>query len=333
MSVQLTVIGCGQVGTSIGLALASETEQLKRTAHDKSPETARQAQKLGAFDQVALNLHQAVEPADIVVLSIPFDEIRSTLEMIAPDLKEGCVVLDTSPIKETPTSWARELIPPGRHFITFLPTLNPACLHDGTSGIEAARADLFTNGQVFITGTAGTDGEAVQLACDLAVLIGARPFFADPAESDGLSAAALLLPRLAAAGLVNAVTGQPGWLEGRKLAGKAFAQSSSLVLNLDEASEFGRTALLNKDNAVRMLDYLVAALDELRQAISSGDEQALKSLLENAHREREKWWRERQRADWNMTIKQPEIPGAGEMFSRMLGLHLLKRRKPRDKDN
>ena len=43
MSVQITLIGLGQIGASIGLALAEQKELLQRMGHDKDPSVARQA--------------------------------------------------------------------------------------------------------------------------------------------------------------------------------------------------------------------------------------------------------------------------------------------------
>jgi prephenate dehydrogenase len=58
---------------------------------------------MGAVDHTSLNLHAAVEKADVVILAIPVDEVRSTLEMIAPDLQPNALVIDTSPIKSVIT--------------------------------------------------------------------------------------------------------------------------------------------------------------------------------------------------------------------------------------
>ncbi len=89
MTVQITLIGTGRVGTSMGLALSKETSQLFRVGHDRQPARSAAAQKMGALDKVHLNLHAAVKEADIVVLSIPVDEIYETLSLIAEDLKKA----------------------------------------------------------------------------------------------------------------------------------------------------------------------------------------------------------------------------------------------------
>ena len=71
MSVQITIIGLGQVGTSIGLALAGQ-KNIKRVGHDKSYEVARAAQKAGAVDEIKVNLPSSVSDANVVILSLPF---------------------------------------------------------------------------------------------------------------------------------------------------------------------------------------------------------------------------------------------------------------------
>jgi len=47
MTIQITILGLGQVGGSIGLALAEHKENVKRVGHDKDPEIARAAMKAG----------------------------------------------------------------------------------------------------------------------------------------------------------------------------------------------------------------------------------------------------------------------------------------------
>ena len=92
MTVQITIVGLGQLGASVGLALGSRQDDIHRVGHDKNSEAAKAAQKKGAVDDVKNNLPAAVREADIVLLSLPIDEIRATLEVIAPDLREGAVV-------------------------------------------------------------------------------------------------------------------------------------------------------------------------------------------------------------------------------------------------
>ena len=89
MPVQITIIGLGQIGASIGLALKSRKADVNIVGHDKNSYSAKTAQKMGAVDTFKYNLPDSVRDASIVILSLPLSEVRETLELIAPDLQDG----------------------------------------------------------------------------------------------------------------------------------------------------------------------------------------------------------------------------------------------------
>ncbi|NTU74653.1 MAG: prephenate dehydrogenase [Anaerolineaceae bacterium] len=319
MTIQFTIIGLGQIGASLGLALSDQKDKLTRVGHDSNPTNARAAEKIGAVDRTTLRLQSAVEEADIVVLALPVDEIHKTLEFIAPDLKEGCVVLDTSPVKVSSIKWAEELLPEGRYYVTFSPTINPDYLMEIPTGTEAAKADLFKNSVMVITSSVGTEGEAIKLATDLTKLVGATPYFADPYEADGLTAAADLLPKLTAAAIILATQNQPGWRETRKLAAHAYALGTTPLLHMNEVKEFGTFALANKENASRVLGDLINELQIMKEQIDQEDAAGLQKSLEKALDGRSTWLSQRQKAEWG-TLNLPEVPSAKEMLGRLIGL-------------
>lgn len=323
---QLTILGLGQIGASFGLALAGQVTNVERVGYDPRTELSRQAQKIGAVDRVSANLSDAVKDADIVVLALPVDEIRETLQMIAPLLPERCVVLDTSPMKSANSQWANQILPQERFYITFTPALNPIYLKEEDGEAMTAHADLFKNGVITITTPPGIEPDAIRLTGDLTRLLGAQPLFIDPFESDGLMAASHWLPKLAAVALLNATIDQPGWREGQKLAGKAYAQATQPAVSLDETKDFGQGAILNRENVLRALDNLIAALHSLRTAIEARDNQTLTSLIQHARQGREAWLKHRHAGDWE-GHPATEIPGSGEVFARMFGLRAGK--KPR----
>src|SRR4030042_332467 len=99
MTVHIAIIGTGQIGASIGLALAEHKDMFFRVGHDKELRIANRAKELGALDRVDMNLPNTVADAQIVILALPLDQIRDTLKYIAPDLKDEVVIMDTAPVK------------------------------------------------------------------------------------------------------------------------------------------------------------------------------------------------------------------------------------------
>lgn len=321
MTIQITIIGLGQIGASFGLALQTKQELLKRVGHDKELSIARQAEKTKAIDRVEANLHKAVRDADLVLLCLPVGQLYETMQMIAEDLKDGAVVMDTSPAKEVVSGWAAELFPAGRYYIGLTPVLNPAYLHTTESGIEAARPDLFQGGLMAIVAPHQTESAAIKLAADLTRLVGANPLFADPVEIDGLMSATHILPQLMAAALLNATIDQPGWRESRKVAGRAYAEASAPIAHLaNEPESLAASSILNRENLLRLLDTAIASLEAMRGDIDAKDETALNERLKNAREGREVWWAERQTSNWGDGAADVAIPETPGVFGRMFGI-------------
>ena len=328
MSVQITIIGLGQVGTSIGLALA-EQKSIKRVGHDKNYETARAAHKAGAVDETKINLPASVIDANIVLLCLPLSEIRETLKFIADDLQDGTVILDTAPAKVKVAAWVNEFIPQGRYYVGLSPAAGANYLHGIDLGVEAARIDLFKNGLFLVNAPSGTPGEAVKLATDLIELLGAQALFTDPMEADGLLASTHLLPQLAAAALLDATVDQPGWVEARKVAGRPYATVTAAIAYHDEAQSLSDAALGTRESVLRVLDAYMSSLQKLRDEIDHGDDRSVAEFLEDAVKARDRWLHERSRADWQNPGTQTDSSSFGERMNQMIFGKLMDRNKKR----
>lgn len=331
MTVQITVIGLGQVGTSIGLALESQKDRILRVGHEKNMEYARTAEQMGAFDKIMHNLHAAVEQADIVILAVHEDQIRNTLEQIARDLKEGAVVMDTSTNMIKVGEWMKELLPPDRYFATISPTINPIYMDTLRLGPAEAHADLFKKSCLVITSPVGMPADAIRLATELAILLGAEPFYADPYEFDGLVAGSKVLPLLTSAAFVNATTGQPGWREGRKLAGKYFHHLSSPMMLLPEGASLEKMSMMDRENVVRVLNNLMYSLMDFRDAIQDEDREKLDSLVKQAKDNQAEWYNARMGATFDKDPNKVDIPTAGENIAQFFTGGLFKKRDDKKK--
>lgn len=285
---------------------------------------------MGALDKTKINLPSAVEEADLVLLSLPMDQIHETLSVIAPVLKPGAVVMDTGPVKEVVAGWALEILPEERYYVGLTPVLNPEFLHAVESGVDAAHADLFKGGLVGIVSPPGVPSEAIKLAADLTRLMGAEMMFTDPLEIDGLMAATNTLPQLMAAALLNATVDQPGWWEGRKVAGRSYAEVTGTINHFSSAESLSATARLNRENIVRVIDGVVASLQTLRNDIVNDEAEALTKRLERARRGRDEWWRQRLTSDWvGEGTQDYEAPKVSDYFGQLLG---VRRRKKEEDD-
>lgn len=330
MTVQIAIIGLGQIGASMGLALAKKSDSIQRIGHDLEFGQARQAEKKGAVDKISFNLPNTVANADVVILALPADQVRPTLQIIAPELKESCVVMDTAPLKQAALQWAAELLPAERHYIGLTPVLNGHYLQDPASGLEAARGDLFQNGLLAIISPPSTPAAAIRLATDLASLLGAEHLFVDAAEVDSFMAAVHLLPQLAAAALADAVIHQPGWQDVRKLTGRSFAEETLPIAHLDDPAALAAAAVYTREHTLRAINKLIDSLVDLRIAIHESNTQDLTERLSRARNGRAEWIMERVRGNWSAgeMNSATDVPSSGDFIGRLFG---MRPRKPNDK--
>jgi len=318
MTTNITIIGLGQIGASIGLTFADKKTDVRRVGHDKNPETAKLAQKQGAVDEINYNLPASVKDAAVVILCLPLDQIHPTLEIIAQDLKEGAVVMDVSPAKRSLANWVKDILPANRYYVGITPAINPAYLHEFESGIDAAHADLFNGATLLLDTPLNMPEQAVNLASNLTQALGAKTMFSDSAEADGIMASVHLLPQLAAAALLNSTLGQPGWQETRKIASKPYAFATAALSDADALRE---AVLSDKENTLRVLDTFIASLTDLREAIADNDADSLGKWLKSAHTGRQNWWNGRIRGEWkdsnNIKLEMPTF--SSQMKQTLLG--------------
>jgi prephenate dehydrogenase len=323
MPVNVTLLGLGRVGGSLALALKAQPE-LRVSGYDKVADIARFAQSRGVVQKAYWNLFSAIEGADLVLLTTPLDEQREILQLVGPDLRPGSVTASVGPLLSAPLAWAAaSLATPERHFVAAHAVLNPSQLHTGESGYEAAAADLFKGGLWALAPAPGCAPEALKLLADLARLLEAFPYYVDPAEHDGLSAASEGLPAVLAWALLQAATTSPGWAETRKVADRALATATAALVDVDA------TALrLNRANVLRYLDAALAELQLLRERLAADDGPAVRDALEAATARREAWLADRRRGDWEAAeTPATDLPTSGEMFGRMFLGGLAAKRK------
>lgn len=316
MTVQISVIGLGQVGASIGLALAEYKGKIFRIGHDPDGKRMKTVEKLGAFDKTFVHLNEAVRNADIVILALPADLIRDALTIMTDELKPDAVVINTSIIRKGIHQWIEEALPKENQFISILPLVHSDRLEDSNSDVNTPRADLFVNTEIVITNDYNTSSKAIEVATDLTALLKAKPYYTETVEADGVVANVEQLPKLAAAALVHTLVAKAGWKDGRRFSSRAFYRSASINYLSDEQEFLGITALLNKENICRSLNELICSLEELRTLIDQGNEEGVKRYLKDARQGYETWIEQRRSGDWDSLKKEmPQKPK--DRFSRL----------------
>lgn len=294
MALRIAVIGLGLVGSSMGLALKKTGADLEIVGHDKDHEAARSAHRNGCVDRTEWNLISTCDGADLVVISTPLAGVKSTLTAIAAELKEGCVVTDTATLKIPVLNWARECLPSTVHFVGGHPIvakwdLAPAGrgASQESGGVRQPVADLFAGAIYCLTPATNTPPAALQQASDLAEAIGARPYYMDPAEHDGLIAVLEQVPLLLGLALQDVVSASPAYREIARLSGADFGRVVEPLMG--DAQKLSEVCDLNAANIARWLDSFLSRLSSLRESVAHQDSASLQKAFASAVEFRVAW--------------------------------------------
>lgn len=309
----ITVIGLGRIGASVGLALKRAALDVTLVGHDPDRERMREAQALGAFDAAQPSLGRAAADADILIIALPANQVENVLAEIGDLVQEHALVLDLSPLKAAGQEWAGAHLRQG-HFVGAAPVLAAFALEDSRRGPEAARADLFQNSLICLVPSPQADPKAVETAVTLGGLLGAKPFFLDAAEYDNLVKGVETLPGLVAAAVFRAVTRSTGWRDMLRFAGLPFAVSTSA---LQDESEIAALALRDREATLRWLDAVLAELEEIRQWVAGQEMERLSAYLTQLQAERQTWLAGREKNDWEEHVSADIAPLSFK--ERMLG--------------
>ncbi len=344
---KVAIIGLGLIGGSWGLALRewAKTEegraaQLEVVGFDAKGKQRSLAEKMGVCHRYTNTPMDAVEGAQVVIVATPVMAVRETFEDIAEHLAPGAIVTDVCSTKRQVMDWAKELLPRTVNFVGGHPMAGK------TASLEEAEAGLFRGCTYCLMSPTYVPEEAIDSVVRLVEIIGAKPYFMDPAEHDSYVAAISHLPYLAAVGLVNLAGDSEGWREMTRLASTGFQDTTRLAGgNVAMYLDICRT---NSDAIINWLDRYQRQLSELRNMLEKGglydefsrpkpaslaDPAPLEQTLDRARTTRARWKSSRDKITNEAQDAAYPLPPKNEMradYSRMFFGGLFKSRKPTD---
>jgi cyclohexadieny/prephenate dehydrogenase len=197
---QLTVLGPGLLGGSIGLAARARKVAGRVVLWARRPEACDEAVAAGAADAAGLDLAEAARDADLVVFATPVGIMGSLAAKLVPVLKPEALVTDVGSVKYPVVTELDSLFAGKARFVGSHPMAGSE-----QSGIGAARKELFEGSVCILTPTDRTDAGAVQQVAEFWKSLGASIRTLPPLEHDEVVALVSHLPHLVAAALVNLV--------------------------------------------------------------------------------------------------------------------------------
>jgi prephenate dehydrogenase len=194
----ITIIGVGLIGGSLGFAIKALPDSPRVIGFSRRAQTVQKALELGAIDEGASSLPEAVKDADLVFVATPISIIVDTVREIAQHIKAGSLISDVGSTKGKIVHAVETFLPKGVSFIGGHPMAGSE-----QQGVSFANAGLFRNSYYLLTPTKKTDAVTFQKLHSLLTRIGAQVMAIDPEKHDKIVSTISHLPHILSAALVN----------------------------------------------------------------------------------------------------------------------------------
>ena len=271
---KLTIVGCGLLGGSLGLAARARGLCSEVIGVGRSAATLDEACRLGAISRAETDLKAGVAESDLVVLCTPVRHIMSSLPDALSSVKAGAIVTDVGSVKTSIVRLGEEVCRrTNSRFVGSHPMAGAE-----KSGICHAKANLYDGTNCFVTKTEATDMQAFARVCQFWEALDTRIVIARPERHDRLVAMVSHLPHLVAVALVRAVqnSGEDRNLV-KGIVGNGFRDSTRIARSSAEMWEdiWGENTV-EMEGARRAFEAAAAGI----MAVRPDDVPSLRALLE-----------------------------------------------------
>jgi prephenate dehydrogenase len=313
---QVTIVGTGLLGASLGLALKRLSPAPRVIGCDLEGSARREASSRKAVDRATSNVVEAVQGSDLVVIATPVRAMELVMQEMALALSPGAVVTDTGSTKRQIIDWAAEHLPTNVSFVGGHPMTGR-----NTAGTSGPAAELFQNAVYCISSPPSADAKAVENVVKMVEAIGSTPYFVEPDEHDGLVASISHLPYLVSTAVMRIAASDRGWREAKTIAAGGFATATHLTDG--DPRMFADICLTNREQISRQITRLIEDLADLREAIQMKDD-GLYDRFVGARQLHDEWLAGRSADESTPTYSAADLKPSSLFFPSKLG-ELLRR--------
>jgi len=282
----LVIVGLGLIGGSLARALRASGFSQRFIGYGHREPSLQRGVELGVIDEFTLDLDEAVERADILVICTPTLTAVRMLEQILPRLSGrsgGPVVTDVASVKGSLRDAAIALagaMPPQL-------VLGHPIAGSEHSGVDASSADLFVNHRVILTPVAGNDPAAVELMRSMWVSAGADVVDMSVEQHDAVLAATSHLPHLLAYTLVDALSSSDASDDIFRCAAGGFRDFTRIASS--DPVMWRDIAIANKTALLEAIDLFSEHLNRMRTAVQDANADELLNTFTRAKRARDEF--------------------------------------------
>lgn len=272
---QLTVVGVGLIGASVGLAAKARGVAGRVVGVGRDQINLEAAVRLGAIDSYTTELAEGVRSASMIVFCTPVDRIAEQVIEAAQFCQPGTMMTDAGSTKAAIVAKVDRYIRRGANFVGAHPLAGSE-----KRGAGHGRADLFVDRVTVVTPSPLTDDATYHRVIDFWAALGSRVITMPPADHDEAVATTSHLPHVAAAAVAGVTP-----LDLLALTAGGFRDTTRIAGG--DPALWVAIFQANRDAVLAALSQFTNRLDQFRQLLEAGDGAGLQQWLDEAKQVRD----------------------------------------------
>ena len=274
---QISIIGCGLIGSSIFKSLKKAGSVKKIITYDNDESVNEIIKKNKLSDEIFNNVGDAVKNSDLVIIATPISSFEKVLNSIKDNLKAGSILTDTCSVKIGVSKTFEKMNLKNSVCIPGHPVAGIE-----NSGPEAGFADLFKNRWTILTPSKKIDGEEIKKLSSFWESLGSKVKIMTDEDHDKILTFTSHLPHVIAYNIVKT-----------SMSNDASVKDDIIKYSAGGLRDFTRIAASDPvmwrdifiDNSaliIQAIEKFIKNLDEFKKAISEKDGKKLVEIFEKS---------------------------------------------------
>tara|TARA_Y100001970_G_scaffold43453_1_gene54179 strand:+ start:1093 stop:1992 length:900 start_codon:yes stop_codon:yes gene_type:complete len=274
---QVSIIGCGLIGSSIFKGLKKVGSIKKIISYDKDKTVTEIIKNEKLSDEIFNSAGDAVKDSDLVIIATPISSFESVLNSMKDNLKTGSIVTDTCSVK---TGVAKIFKKFNLKNSICIPGHPVAGIEN--SGPKAGVSDLFKNRWTILTPGKGIDEKAIKKLSSFWELMGSKVKIMSDEDHDKILSFTSHLPHAIAYNIVQTSMSNDEETKEDIIRYSAGGLRDFTRIAASDPIMWRDIFIDNSALIIKAIDKFIKNLDQFKKAISDKDSKKLLEIFEKS---------------------------------------------------
>ena len=259
----ISIIGCGLIGSSILRAIKSKNIANEIRIFDHSKEVTTYLKKENICTNISSDIRQCVINSDLIIIATPLSSYKEIILSIKDSLKKNAILTDTGSVKIEVMKIIHNINLKDVHWIPSHPIAGTE-----ESGPEAGQGEMFKNRWCIISPPKNSSEQHVKKLKTFWEKIGSNVKIMSPEEHDKILALTSHLPHAIAYNIVRTVMSVEDKLKQEIIQYSAGGLRDFTRIAASNPLMWRDIFLDNSENVSKGIDSFIEKLHELKKAVN-----------------------------------------------------------------